>query len=107
MKKLTAECDYTMPVLSEQEKLVLIDNAMVFLTRVKCGNLEASKFDVYQAQIALAALTAKPVGYVSNFSMELAADGRLGHISNHMVAGLEGSYVYTTPPVPVKQEGEQ
>jgi len=94
--------NYTMPVLSEQEKLVLIDNAMVFLTRVKCGNLEASKFDVYQAQIALAALMAKPVGYTwdRGTSCEILAVD----INDGTPCGID---LYAMPPVPVKQEGEQ
>ena len=49
-------------------------------------------------RIALASLTAKPVGYVSKNSRELAKAGHLGYISNHIVAGLEGGYVYDVPP---------
>jgi len=55
---------------------------------------------VDMARVALASLEAVPVGYVSNYSRKCAADGHLGYISNHMVAGLEGGYVYDAPPVP-------
>lgn len=50
-------------------------------------------------EIALAALTAERVGYVSKNSRELANAGHLGYISNDIVAGLEGGYVYDAPPV--------
>ena len=52
-------------------------------------------------QIALASMKAKAVGYVSDVSRAIAEDGRLGYISNHCVAGLNGGYVYDAPPVPV------
>jgi len=100
--------DYSMPVLSEQEKLVLIDNAMVFLTRVKCGNLEASKFDVYQAQIALASLTAKPVTRVNADQMHRVCLEATRHLDKYKAMAVEvNKLLMRTTPVPVKQEGEQ
>lgn len=58
---------------------------------------------VDMARVALASLEAKAVGYVSNNSRKSAADGHLGYISNHIVAGMEGGYVYDAPPVQVMQ----
>lgn len=39
----------------------------------------------------------EPIGYVSDNSADMAANGHLGYISNHQVAGLPGRYVYARP----------
>ncbi len=77
--------DYTMPVLSEREREALISLAKIEVKRWKsCADQQRGGFMVELMEIALAALTAKTTGYT--------------------YCGLD---LYTAPPVPVKQEGEQ
>lgn len=77
--------DYSMPVLSEQEREALISLAKIEVKRWKsCADQQRGGFMVELMEIALAALTAKPVDPADCFCE-----------------------VYLAPPVPVKQEGEQ
>lgn len=101
MKKLTADGDYTMPVLSEQEKQELISFAKVVSKDWgKAG--PHSKL----IQIALASLTAEPVGYGFREDIDLMKKGQM--VNGAMTVRCQGEQaLFTATPVPVKQEGEQ
>ena len=103
---------HSMPVLSEQEREDLIEKckaAIVSLTPWR-GVSEAKSRICFE--IALAALTAEPVAFtekheISNMhatGLYLRAwptDRARNEVEGYTVG------VYTMPPVPVKQEGEQ
>lgn len=95
---------YEMPALTDEQRKALLSRVAEFKERRSWSSdgLESLSDEDSELlmRIALATLTAEPVGYVSNVSREIANDGRMGYISNHMVAGLEGGYVYAAPPVP-------
>lgn len=95
-----------MKPITEERQQALIELTTIRIgalrTWIKCNPDDSdAKTDLDVMEIALASLTAKSIGYVSNHSRQLAADGHLGYISNHEVAGLVGGYVYGAPPVPV------
>lgn len=103
--------DYTMPVLSEQERekaIVACKDEIGHLKQMVAAAKSGGRYSAtgYQSQlirqqIALAALTAEPVAYVTYKGYLLhAADPKLAEYS-------EPSPLYDAPPVPVKQEGEQ
>lgn len=107
--------DYTMPVLSEQEREELIEKckaAIVSLTPWR-GVSEAKSRICFE--IALASLTAKPYGYVAESPCSSGYGGMMHEFSidrrdvEEDAAEHEGFVItlYASPPVPVKQEGEQ
>lgn len=109
--------DYTMPVLSEQEREELIEKckaAIVSLTPWR-GVSEAKSRICFE--IALAALTAKPVAMRYRWEpphmkmpdgTPFTGDWKI--VPDAEIANPGKDYrrvcLYETPPVPVKQEGE-
>lgn len=85
--------EYSMPVLSEQERQELIGLATIEVKRWEIA--DGKQYMVELMNIALAALTAKPVAWGVN-------DTRC-----HTHEGAGYFPLYEIPPVPVKQEGEQ
>lgn len=88
--------NYTMPVLSEEDRERLIKYCEYRIKELAGYSLQGKCL-----QIALAALTAKPVENV-------IYKGHLLHPSElRLSAHSEPELYYSVPPVPVKQEGEQ
>ena len=105
--------NYTMPVLSEQEREALI--AEIKYNRENCF---LSKRTEVLMQIALAALTAKPVAMRYRWEppfmkmpdgSPFTGDWKI--VTDAAIANPGKDYrrvcLYEAPPVPVKQEGEQ
>lgn len=110
--------DYTMPVLSEQER----DDLKKFILLSKDESApnysieEIKRYMRLSMKIALAALNAEPVSGVIQMRGGVVMDGSVHLNSNsyRALTGLRkmklmpvGTKFYTAPPVPVKQEGEQ
>jgi len=98
--------DYSMPVLSEQERKALISLAKIEVKRWKsCADQQRGGFMVELMEIALAALNAEPVGFIRPFT-----PFTFGKSSGAIFKDETRHYyrpVYLSPPVPVKQEGGQ
>lgn len=119
MKKLTAECDYTMPVLSEHEKAYEIEMCESEIERLeitlKSGGSDTPhhvKSALVRQKIALATLTAMPMGRVDCGEYDDSGshpDAKV--VCLHDQADWEnfadGTLLWLAPSVPVKQEGEQ
>lgn len=90
--------DYTMPVLSEQERDKLTDYCKYRISELAEYSLQAKCL-----KIALAALTAEPVAFGYEDGLFECGGKISSTATRHYVNPL-----YAAPPVPViKQEGEQ
>jgi len=91
--------DYSMPVLSEQERQELIGLAAIEVKRWEIA--DGKQYMVELMNIALAGLTAEPVAF--------GYEGGLFECGGKISSTATRHYVnplYTAPPVPViKQEG--
>ena len=92
--------EYSMPVLSEQEREDLIGLAMIEVKRWKCA--DGKQYMVELMNIALAALTAEPMAFGYEDGLFECGGKISSTATRHYVNPL-----YTAPPVPViKQKGE-
>ena len=100
--------DYSMPVLSEQERQELIEQTEECITNLSrwvknFSEDRDAKRDLKVYQIALAALTAEPVAFGYEDGLFECGGKISSTATRHYVNPL-----YAAPPVPViKQEGEQ
>jgi len=110
--------EYHMPVLSEQERDKLMSRLVKFRFGIQSARdagmqTEADESDDLIAQIALAALTAEPVEYLTWHQGCRAPDdceeySVVAEKGDKSCDGSDAFAVYICPPVPViKQEGEQ
>lgn len=100
MKELPVT-DCTMPILSEQEKQELISFAKVISK--DWGNAGPHSKLI---QIALAALMSTPVVHEAEINGVMSSVTK-SHFDDCEKYGIKTRKLYTVPPVPVKQEGEQ
>lgn len=104
--------EYQMPVLSEQDRKNLIGLARIEVKRwSSIADQQRGRFMAELMQIALAALTAKPVAVTDKSEVNgLSEDGWVGNFLAPDFRGIDVGcevYLYAVPPVTVKQEGEQ
>lgn len=103
--------NYTMPVLSEQEKIHAIYDAeeRVQALKLYCKlnpDDKQAAADFLLMRIALASLTAKPVVHEAEINGVMSSVTK-SHFDDCEKYGIKTRKLYTFPPVPVKQEGEQ
>lgn len=96
--------DYSMPVLSEQERKIIMDTCAHMISRSDTSEYSAN-FRVV-AQIALAALTATPVVHEAEINGVMSSVTK-SHFADCERHGVKTRKLYSAPTVPVKQEGEQ
>lgn len=104
---------HPMPVLSEQDRKIITDTCDHMISRSDTSEHSANLRVV--AQIALASITAEPYGYVAESPCSSGYGGMMHEFSidrrdvEEDAAEHEGFVItlYASPPVPVKQEGEQ
>ena len=102
--------DYSMPVLSEQERKIDIAQCLEELAALEKNLItwgdnwkDYIESKIRRQKIALAALTANPVAYKD--SLGCFVTPRKGEL---LIQEGEAAYpLFMAPPVPVKQEGEQ
>lgn len=104
--------DYTMPVLSEQEREAYIGTIKTCMRSISEEADENLQFEYDILKIALASLTAKPIEYLTWHQGCRAPDdcedySVVASKGKKSCDGSDAFPVYTAPPVPVKQEGEQ
>lgn len=110
--------DYSMPVLSEQERLQAIADCEreILLLQKSLERTDAyrliTKSQLHRQEIALAALTSMPMGQVYRGEYDDSGshtDAKV--VCLHDQADWEnfadGTLLWLAPPVPVKKEGEQ
>ena len=103
--------EYSMPVLSEQERQELIEQTEECITNLSrwvrsfSGDRDAKR-DLKIYQIALAALTAKPVAFTAQSNLA-GFGGSVGYMWPPGNEKTSDVALYAKPTVPVKQEGEQ
>jgi len=96
--------NYTMPVLTEQERENLIALARIEVKRWDIA--DGKQYMVELMNIALAALTAKPE-YFYRIRSDGGREGPLHESETESVRKKSWEPLYTAPTVPVTQEGEQ